>query len=110
MKKLLTVTMFSLMGTLLFAQNNGGSTIIKAKKTTDPNYEINLKKSEEVRRKNAMTKQEVVKDKAYFENELVKINKQIERATQLQKDGVIQPKLPHYIEERERIKTKIKSL
>lgn len=107
MKKLFAICCFSALGATSFAQNGN---VIRAKKTTDPNYEINLKKSEEVRRRNAMAKSEVVKDKAYYENELANINKQIERATQLQNDGVSQPKLPHYIEERERIKAKIKSL
>lgn len=107
MKKLIAICCFSALGVVSFAQNG---TVIRAKKTTDPNYEKNLKKSEQVRKQLQAPKAVVVKDRKYYENRLDALDELIKEAKQYEMEGFDQPKLPGYIEERDSIKEKLKSL
>lgn len=93
------------------AQNTSETiTPIKAKKTTDPNYEINLKKSEEVRKRNAQPKKVIVKDVDYYNAKILLLEKQIAKAKEDEMNGIDRPKLPSYIDEMDRLIEAKKSL
>lgn len=53
---------------------------IKATKKTDPNYEKNLKKSQETEENLSQMPQVVVKDELYYESEIAKLEEQIKFA------------------------------
>jgi hypothetical protein len=100
MKKIILMLVVMTSSMFVCAQSSSESiTPIKAKKTTDPNYEINLMKSEEVRKRNAQPKKVIVKDSAYYTEKILFVEKQIAAAKEDEMNGIDRPKLPSYIDE-----------